>query len=219
VQLASSDPSQASVAPFAGRQRLFTPNPIAMGIPTSGAPILIDVSTSSTTNAMVARTRDAGAMMKHPWLLDAAGRPTDDPAVFFSTPAGSIMPLGGPDLGHKGFGLALMVEALTSALAGTGRKAQPTGWGASVFLLMLRTDAFGGRAAFEAETDFLTRKVKENRPVDRDNPPRVPGDRALQLKCRQLRDGIQLREHILASLRQVASTLDIPMPLPISDAG
>ena len=65
-------------------------------------------------------------------LVDADGRATDDPAVLFAERRGAMLPLGGLDLGHKGFGLALLIEALTSGLAGHGRADGPKEWGASV---------------------------------------------------------------------------------------
>ena len=83
--------------------------------------MLLDVSMSTTTNAMTKRLYDEGGRLPGPWLVDADGRATDDPGVLFGEPKGALLPLGGQDLGHKGFALALLVEALTSGLAGHGR--------------------------------------------------------------------------------------------------
>ena len=58
-----------------------------------------------------------------------AGNATDDPAVLFNEPKGTLLPLGGLDAGHKGYALALLVEALTGGLAGFGR-ADPSKAGA-----------------------------------------------------------------------------------------
>ncbi|MDH5288060.1 MAG: Ldh family oxidoreductase, partial [Betaproteobacteria bacterium] len=58
--LACSDPSGASVAPFGAVSPVFTPNPIAAGIPTGGDPILLDISASYTTNGLTARAHKAG---------------------------------------------------------------------------------------------------------------------------------------------------------------
>src|SRR5262249_450845 len=55
VVVSSTDPSQRTVAPFGSKQPIFTPDPIAIGIPTDGDPILIDTSASITTNNMGAR--------------------------------------------------------------------------------------------------------------------------------------------------------------------
>jgi LDH2 family malate/lactate/ureidoglycolate dehydrogenase len=60
AMIASSDPSEATVAPFGGRRAVFTPDPIAVGIPTEGEPILIDISASITTNGLTNRLRREG---------------------------------------------------------------------------------------------------------------------------------------------------------------
>jgi hypothetical protein len=79
--LASSDPAVQSVAPFGGTQAVFTPNPIAAGIPTSGTPFLVDISASITTNGMSNRLHKAGKQFEEEWLIDGQGRPSRDPAV------------------------------------------------------------------------------------------------------------------------------------------
>jgi len=78
----------------------------------------------------------AGMLFEHPWLLDENGRPTRDPAVMErSENRGSLMLLGGEEAGHKGFGLALMVEALTHRIDVPGGYAhrQNSGFGGSRF--------------------------------------------------------------------------------------
>src|SRR3569832_239397 len=119
--LARSDPNTASVAPFGGLDAVFTPNPVAFGIPASGSPVLVDISTSATTNGMTARVHRDGGRMPAKWMIDAGGEPTDDPGVLFNEPKGTILPLGGIDSGHKGYGLSLLVEAQTGGLAGPCR--------------------------------------------------------------------------------------------------
>ena len=74
ILLTCSDPSEASVAPFGGLQALFTPDPIAFGIPTDGDPILVDMSASITTNGMTARLRNAGQPFPGPWANDRERR-------------------------------------------------------------------------------------------------------------------------------------------------
>ena len=133
VLIFSSDPAGAHVAPYGGLTPVLTPNPIAASIPATPDPILIDVSTSITTVALCARMLAAGASLPGPWLLDRDGSPTDDPKAV--TAGGALLPIGGLDHGHKGYGLSLIVEALTQGLGGYGRADEPRGWGASVFVL------------------------------------------------------------------------------------
>ena len=109
IIIACSDPSTASVAPFGGTKRIYTPNPLAAGWPSPGGPVMIDVSMSITTNGMTGRLRNEGRQFDHPWLLDAQGAPTRDPNAFFTDPPGSLLPLGGVESGHKGFALGLLL--------------------------------------------------------------------------------------------------------------
>jgi L-lactate dehydrogenase len=71
--LAASDPDTQTVAPFGGIQPLYSPNPLAVGIPSDDEPILIDISMSSTANGLVGRFRQEGKRLPHPWLLDHQG--------------------------------------------------------------------------------------------------------------------------------------------------
>lgn len=212
VQLVCSDPSVASVAPFGGSQPLFTPNPMAWGIPTSADPLMIDISASTTTNGMTGRLHQAGQRGAHNWWLDADGQPSNDPGVLFTDPAGSILPLGGQDAGHKGYSLALFVEAMTAGLAGHGRADQPANWGATVSLQVTDLAAFGGVDAFARQTDWLVQQSLANKPADPAHPVRVPGQRALQRKREQLQNGVQLHASIVPALQLLAADTGIDMP-------
>jgi len=212
AMLASSDPGGASVAPFGGTQAVFTPNPIAVAIPTSGDPVLIDISASVTTNGMSGRLKNAGQRGAHRWWLDAAGEPTDDPAVIFAQPPGTILPLGGLDVGHKGYGLALMIEAMTAGLSGHGRADPPEGWGATVYLQIYDTAAFAGADAFAHQTDWLVDACHRNVPRVAGQPVRVPGERGLARKRAQLAGGVELHPAILPALREWATKLSVEMP-------
>ena len=119
--LATSDPSGRTIAPYGGIQPVYTPNPIAAGIPTQSEPIILDISMSTTANGTVSRFHNQGRRLPGPWMLDNQGNVSDNPGVSFSKPPGSILPLGGLDLGYKGFALGLLVEALTAALVQSRR--------------------------------------------------------------------------------------------------
>ena len=212
VLLASSDPNTSNVAPFGGTAPVMTPNPIAAGIPTDGAPILIDISASITTFSMTQRMHKEGARFPGPWMLDARGQASDDPAVAFSDPPGTILPLGGLDSGHKGYGLGLLIEALTQGLSGFGRAEVPEGWGASVFVLALDPAAFGGREAFVRQTGWLADACRDSPSVEGGSPVRLPGERALARKRAALRDGLDLRAGIMDGLMPWAEKLEVPAP-------
>ncbi len=209
-----SDPSTASVAPFGGTRRVITPNPLAAGWPSPDGPVMIDVSMSITTNGMTGRKRAAGELFEHPWLLDAGGQPTCDPQAFFATPAGTLLPLGGVEAGHKGWALGLLIEALTSALAGHGRADGETQWGASVLVLAIDPAHFGGTSAFLRETGWMEHAVHANLPAP-GGSPRLPGERALALRREQLAVGVALHPAIPPVLAARAATAGLAMPQPI----
>ncbi len=210
--LACSDPNAASVAPFGGTRAFVTPNPIAFGFPTAGDPVLIDVSASVTTNGMSARLHRQQRKFEHRWLLDARGEPSDDPAVLFADPPGTILPLGGLDAGHKGYGLALMIEALTAGLAGFGRADPHEGWGATVFVQALDPAAFGGTDDFVRQAEWLRQACHSNPPRPGVDRVRLPGERGLARRREQLANGVALHPDILPALAPWADKFGVALP-------
>lgn len=218
MQLHCSDPNAASVAPFGGLDAVFTPNPMSAGIPTSGLPVLMDVSTSATTNGMTNRLHKEGKQLPAAWVMDGHGRASTDPAVLFAEPKGTILPLGGMDSGHKGYGLSLMVEALTGGLAGHGRADPPEGWGATVFLQIIDPRAFAGLPALHKQMDHITASCRAARPVPQGGqagqPVRTPGEAGLQRKALAQSRGVALHDSILPMLAPWAEKWGIDLPCP-----
>lgn len=212
--LSSSDPRVKSVAPFGGADPVYTPNPIAGGIPLKGEPVIFDISMSTTSNGFVLRTREEGKRLPHPWLLTPDGKTTDDPNAFVQDPPATILPLGGMDTGYKGFALGILVEALTSGLAGFGRADSPDQWGASVFLQILDPNAFGGRESFESQMRFLVDACLASRPIG--SPVRMPGTRALKLRDEQKKSGVALYPTIPGALKACGDAYSIAFPGPLS---
>ena len=213
--LMSSDPNVASVAPFGGRRALFTPNPIAAGFPTGGEPVLMDISASTTTNGLTNRLKAEGRQLDQPWLLDADGAATTDPAALFTDPPGTIQPLGGLDSGHKGYALGLLVEALTSALGGFGRADPAEGWGAAVFVQVIDPTAFGGHDAFIRETGWVADAARATPPRPGQTEVRLPGARGLQRRREQIADGVTLYPSIMPALMPWAERFGMAPPQPL----
>ncbi|MDF3919197.1 Ldh family oxidoreductase [Salinicola salarius] len=201
----TSDPAVASVAPYGGLDRVYTPNPLAIGIPGREQPMLIDVSMSTITNGTVGKTHAAGGKLDHPAILTGHGEISDDPEDYFASPAGSILPLGELAFGHKGFALGLMVEALTSALSGFGRKDAPEGWGASVMVMVIDPARFGGTESFLDETDHVARRCLDSRPRDPARPVRLPGQSGLARRRDYLDNGIPLPTDVVDAMRNAVA--------------
>ncbi len=215
VIVTCSDPSVQSVAPFGGMRPVFTPDPIAIGIPTNGDPILIDMSASITTNGLAARLHQEGKRLPGAWLQDATGDASDDPAVMFADPPGTILPVGGQEYGHKGTGLALTIEALSQGLCGFGRSDEPSTWGASTFVQVYDPAAFAGLDAFTRQMSHIAELVRGNPPAPGYDSVRVPGQRALARKRAALESGLELYPGIIDALRPWAARFGATVPATI----
>lgn len=208
----SSDPTVLAVAPHGGITPFITPNPIAAGLPTSGDPILIDVSTSITSMGYAKQEMLAGRKLPGDWLIDHEGTPTDDPAALFNEPKGALLPLGGVDAGHKGFGLGLLIEAMTGGFAGYGRADPPAGWGGTIFVQVFDPEAFGGLAAFKRQMDFLVDSARGAAVRPGSDRVRLPGERGMQRYREQLANGVALYPSILPSLARWAEKFGVAAP-------
>ena len=213
--LACSDPNSASVAPFGGLNPVFTPNPLSAGLPTPGLPVVMDISTSATTNGLTNRLHAEGGKLPAPWLIDGHGRPSDDPGVLFQEPKGTILPLGGLDSGHKGYGLSLLVEALTGGLSGHGRADKREGWGATVVLQVIDPAAFAGLEAFQRQAGEVARQCRASKPAQAGRAVRLPGEKGFKLAEAQRSEGVSLHAGIMDTLAGWAQKLKVAAPAAI----
>lgn len=214
VVLTCSDPGTSSVAPYGGRTPVMTPNPFAIGIPTGSKPIWIDTSASITTNRLTNRLRQEGKPFPGKWALTADGEPTDDPNCLYTDPPGTLLPSGGADHGHKGYAVALLIEALTQGLSGYGRADQPQDWGASVFVQVHDPAAFAGTDGFIRQTGWLAGACQAAPPVPGVDQVRLPGERAMQHKRQALAEGVELYPSIMPALSPFAEKYRITTPVP-----
>jgi L-2-hydroxycarboxylate dehydrogenase (NAD+) len=112
--------------PTFGRDVMFVTNPIAFAAPADREKaFVLDMATTVTPRGKI----EVHDRKKQPiplgWAVDKAGRPTTDPHALlddmFHRRGGGILPLGGAGEefgGHKGYGLAVMVDVLCAVLAG-----------------------------------------------------------------------------------------------------
>ena len=212
IVLTCSDPNVASVAPHGGQREVFTPNPLAAAWPTAGEPVMLDVSMSITTNALTKRLHAEGRRFPGVWAVDAAGNPTDDPAALYTQPPGVLLPTGGVDHGHKGYALALLIEALTGGLAAHGRADPKEGWGATIMLQVFAPECFGGENDFRRQTEHVAATCRATPPRAGFARVRLPGEAGLRRRREQLAQGVELYPSILPALAPWAGKLGVALP-------
>ena len=223
IILTCSDPSVESVAPYGGTKAIYTPNPIAFGIPAKDQPILIDISASITTNGMSARLAQKNETFSENCLLTSDGTPTSDPKAMTPTafgktgePSGTILPIGGVFHGHKGFGLGLAIEALTQGLSGLGRADKIDQWGSGVFIQVINTESFAGKTTFEEITNYLAEECRKSPAAPWSKGVRIPGDRARTIRKEALNHGLELSPGIIKNLSPWATKYSIKEPSQLS---
>ena len=101
--------TDAFLIPFGSKAPFFGTNPIAIGFPTDGVPVILDMATTSIPYGKIALAKTEGKPIPSTWGFDAQGRPTNDP----NTIAG-MHPIAGP----KGSGLAMIIDIFCSVLSG-----------------------------------------------------------------------------------------------------
>jgi uncharacterized oxidoreductase len=107
-------------APFGGSTALLGTNPICIAVPSArhGA-VVLDMATSAVALGKVQLARQRGDAIPLGWVIDSEGQPTTNPNDYWKGTGGALLPLGG-DQGHKGYGLAFMVEVFCGLLTGLG---------------------------------------------------------------------------------------------------
>ena len=127
-------------------------------------------------------------------------------------PKGALLPLGGLDAGYKGFGLALLIEALTAGLSGHGRADPPEGWGGTVFVQVLDPAAFGGLAAFKRQMDHMVDAAHASKPRAGVTRVRLPGEAGMARLREQREQGVALYPTIMPALVPWAEKLGVAGP-------
>lgn len=200
------------VAPYGGRQARLSTNPLAFAAPTSGDPILVDMTSSVVAEGKVRVLRNQGKKVPEGWLIDAEGKATVDPAVLYANPPGALLPLGGA-LGHKGYGLGVMVDVLSGGLSGAGCSLPgKTRIGNALFVQAVSIDAFCSRQEYLAEVDGLVAALRSCPPAVGFKEVLVPGEPERRTEKWRREHGIPIDDETWHQVAEAASGLGVPVP-------
>lgn len=186
-------------------------SPISISVPGAGhAPLMLDMATATQSMGKIVLARDAGTPLGEGWAIDSDGNPTTDP-----NKAAIPTALGG----HKGGGLSLMFECLTSLMvanpliapfiedAPDGRRHMQNG-----MMIAIDISKFGDVGEYAREVDRLAAAIKTLPRGDGVDEILVPGERGDRVLEQRRADGIPLPAGTWQRLAEVATPLDVDMP-------
>ena len=186
------------------REARLGTNPISIAVPSDlGAPLFLDMATSAAAAGKVNVAVARGETVPEGWVIGADGHPTTDPTQLRQ--GGALLPLGGPDGGYKGTGLAVMVEILCGLLTGLGFGVDPTGkHNDGCFMAVFNVASFRDVATFKKDVADFAHYLKETPPAAGSNGVLYPGEIEHLKEEARRKDGVEIEDSTWAKLTELA---------------
>jgi LDH2 family malate/lactate/ureidoglycolate dehydrogenase len=209
------------VAPWGGRDKMFSTNPIAVAVPAGRElPIVIDMSSSALSHGQVVLAARDGRLVPDRLLVDESGGFTDDPRPLVADPRHRESPLLGAILpqGPKGFGWLLIVELFAGLLSGMNPSYlnvfPPTSEHPSAighFLMAIDVNALMPINQFKAKVDDLITTIKASRLAQGFDAIVLPGERAAREEARRRREGVPIRDEEWREVIEIARAIGLDL--------
>ncbi|RFC69382.1 MULTISPECIES: Ldh family oxidoreductase [Mesorhizobium] len=196
-----------TMPPWGGRTPIFGTNPLAFGAPNANAdPFILDMSPAVAARGKIRAALRNKTAIPLGYALDSEGRPTTDPAAAL---AGVVLPVGG----HKGAGLAIMVDILAGLMSGAGfagsvgnqygedNKPQDVGH----FFILMRPDLFIPREEYDARMCILIETVQGCLPAEGFASARMPGEASAENERTRRLEGIPYEPALISTIKQLAA--------------
>jgi LDH2 family malate/lactate/ureidoglycolate dehydrogenase len=202
-----------SMAVLGAKKAVLGTNPFAYAVPAGDEPtICLDIASSTVAGGKVRIAQMQNKRVPDTWMVDTEGMPTTDP--FLYPHAAFLLPFAG----HKGYGIALMIENLAGVLTGTGAMYDLNNWvdhdpslatnhgGA---FLAFNVGAMMPIDGFKRRVDQLIRDIHETPKAKGVERLYVPGEIEWHTRREALARGMALPEDVRESLRTLAGEVDI----------
>lgn len=222
--------SAVLVVPTFGRDSMLGTNPIAVAAPAGKErPFVLDMATSTVPRGKLEVYHRKEEPLPLGWATDETGIPTTDTGRvlgnLLSCRGGGLLPLGGAGellSGHKGYGLALLVDILCGILPGAGyannicpktAEGKPLPANIGHFFGAIRIDAFRPLEQFKSAMDDIVRRLKNSSRAEGANRIYIHGEKEFEEADRRSKEGIPLEPKVEADLKAIAKELAIPYDL------
>jgi len=188
--------SAGGLVPFGAKKELWGTNPITVGVPTSGLPVILDMASSQITWGDLLVAKNEGKQIKEGSAIDSDGVQTTDPEKAMG---GGLLPF----FGHKGSGLAFIVELLGGALTGSRvGYSVPGGWGS--FYILIDPTIFRPLEDFKKDIDMAINELKNAPKADGVTEIFYPGEKSAKLRDRQIAEGlVEINDGLIEKIKNL----------------
>ena len=218
IGMACTSASGIQVAPTFGKQARLGTDPWSFAAPSAdGVPFLFDMATTTVAAGRIRNKANEGLPTPDGWVLDRDGRPSNDPLVA-KEKGGFLTSLGGSpeNSSYKGYGLAVMVNILSSCLSGATlitdpeHTKKPIGMDIGHFFMTIDPAIFRSAGDFEADVKDFLGTLRATTPIDPAQPVMVAGDPQWKMAEARRRDGIPVGAGLMRQVRQIAQAAAVP---------
>ena len=208
----------SAIPPTGGKTPLLGTNPVSISIPANRyQPLVLDMATSTVARGKVALAKKNGTSIPEGWGLDVNGQPTTNPEAVLN--GGSMLPMAGA----KGYGIALIVEILTSCLSSAlnGQtmgsfydftKTQNSGFALGAIDISKLID----KEIFKNAVDNLFDTMKSCEKIDENSPIMIPGEIEYLKSVKAIESGVNLSLAVEQDLKETAKLYQVEFPNAIN---
>jgi LDH2 family malate/lactate/ureidoglycolate dehydrogenase len=204
------------LAPYGSADRRLRPEPIAFAAPRrDGPPFMLDMTMTVVAGGKIEQKIIRDEPLPEGWIVNQQGEYVTDAQEYRDASTG-VLPLGGMQFGHKGHGLAMMVEMLVGPLTHAGCTKSdgtetPMG-GGGVMVLAIDISAFTELETYTDEVEALAEWVCSARPLPGFQRIYAPGEIEEETRAARLRNGIEIPEPTWDAIGEVAAEMGVAMP-------
>jgi len=204
------------MAPTGGASLRIGNNPFAYSAPAGKyRAVLFDICMSMVACGKVEIAAAENHKIPLGWMLDKHGNPTDDPKQYFD--GGLMLPFGG----HKGYGLAFMVEIMTAILGQAGTLSEVKSWNTvperdantGHCFIVINPEFFGGLSQFEARMEHMIAEIIQSPKAPGVERIYYPGEIEFQKEADAKENGVILPEASVEQLRRALKLVNLPFTL------
>jgi LDH2 family malate/lactate/ureidoglycolate dehydrogenase len=199
--------ASTTIAPWGGRDARLGNSPVGFCVPNPGGqPVILDMALSVVARAKIRNAAKRGEAIPPTWATDRDGRPTTDPNAALE---GFLLPIGG----HKGYGLALIVDLFAGLLSGAAFLTHVSSWSDNPeapsdlghFFFLIDCARLGPADRLAERMREFAAIIHDTPPADPASPVLLPGEIELGRLERHRRDGIAIDEALVAKLEALAA--------------